>query len=207
MSEKLTIEIIKSGKIQALCYSEWSGYGSIAIERTKKLLPYIDSIQLKNPLQYSIRLLEKLGEKVGVADKKDITFNDKEVLQKLPDFKDFEFNSCGKDLDDSGDMEIWATEESLNTALSFCRVYIDCDNKKIKLHIFAPYLNGEMMEILETDNPTIIKLKQDPNGWMSFEDFLDFSNYYNDILKKNYRFPIFKYTNSEWDDEYYSMPE
>lgn len=187
MSQQLTIEIIKSGKVQALCYSRWSGYVSIAIERVKKLLPYIDSIQQENPLKYSIRLLEKLG--TGVDDGSWYK-NEKELLQKLPDFKDFEFNPLKQD----DDMVIWATENTVNDRVCFHRIFIDCDNKKIKLHIFIPVKADEIIEdTIYPRHRQIIETNKPPIRWMTFDEFFDFSDFYKRNLDAHRSFDLFYY--------------
>lgn len=164
MGQRLNIEIIKDGKVQANAYYHWGAWTFEAMDMVKQCIEA--KCDPSNSVHYAIRILESTGAGVNPEDAK---------------FIDFALKPCrGRN---NGVISI--SEEYMECSRNWVdgNVYIDFDKHLVKFEVFNTFNETDFLELVKEqydfsplDANDYILLDKNPCEWQTFEEFYKMTN-------------------------------
>ena len=171
MGQRLEICIVTEHKELANAYYHWSAYTSSAFELAKDIVMAIKNrrVRQKDELKKAIRLLEITGA--------GVTKDEKEYLKVGSRFKNFKFKPCeGRN---RGLIAVSADGMKETRNWQEGQVFIDIEGEMVSFDVWSTfYGEEELKEYYEDEKIEPKRLASPPDGWMSFDEFLDMADEY-----------------------------
>lgn len=172
MGQRLEVCITDNKTELANAYYHWSAYTNSSFEIATEIVTAINcrKVRGKDKIKKAIRLLEVTGA--------GVTKEEKDFLKLGTRFKNFRFKKCnGRNFG-----LIAVTPDGMKETRKWQegQVFIDIEGKMVKFDVWCRYTKKELKEYYPDEKIEPEKLETAPDFWMSFEDFLDFANNYED---------------------------
>lgn len=171
MGQRLEICITTNNMELANAYYHWSAFTSSAFELAKDIVMAIKNrrVRQKDEIKKAIRLLEITGA--------GVTVDEKEFLKCGSRFKNFKLAPCyGRN---AGLIAVSPEGRKITRDWQEGQVFIDIEGKMVMFDVWATYYGEEeVKEYYEDEKIEPKVLGCPPNGWMSFDEFIDMADGY-----------------------------